>query len=156
MIENWKPATGVYEVSDQGNVRNRKTGRLLKQVKNKDGYLQVGLREDGKSKSFRVHRLVAFAFIPNPDNLPQVNHKNEDKTDNRVENLEWCDAKYNSNYGTHNKRVSNGVRNWWGKTSNLPGVKDKEKFFAYLKEHRIVHKNYVDNYYLKNKNNENN
>ena len=65
----------------------------------KDGYRNVKLYRDGKERTLYVHRLVAQAFIPNPDNLPEVNHKDEDTTNNRVDNLEWCSSKYNSNYG---------------------------------------------------------
>jgi hypothetical protein len=65
----------------------------------KDGYRNVRLHRDGKERTLYVHRLVAQAFIPNPDNLPEVNHKDEDTTNNRVDNLEWCSSKYNSNYG---------------------------------------------------------
>lgn len=99
---------GEYQIDTEGNTYSCKFGkrRLMKPTKNKYGYLQVGLRKDGKQKRFYVHRLVAEAFIPNPYNLPEVNHKNEDKSDNRVENLEFCDRKYNSNYGTRGKRIS--------------------------------------------------
>ncbi|MBL1621260.1 endonuclease, partial [Klebsiella pneumoniae] len=69
----------------------------------KNGYLYVSL---GRKKIISIHRLVAEVFIPNPNNLPQINHKDEDKTNNRVENIEWCNCKYNINDGTHNKRVS--------------------------------------------------
>ena len=62
------------------------------------------MAKNGKMKMEYIHRLVAIAFIPNPNRLPQVNHKDEDKTNNCVENLEWCDSKYNNNYGTHTKR----------------------------------------------------
>ena len=60
----------------------------------------INLHKDGKQKSYRTHRLVAQAFIDNPNNLPEINHKDEDKTNNNVDNLEWCDSKYNHNYGT--------------------------------------------------------
>lgn len=71
------------------------------------GYLQVALMaKNGKKKNELVHRLVALAFIDNPNNLPQVNHMDENKVNNCIENLEWCNAKYNSNYGTHIARVS--------------------------------------------------
>ena len=98
-----------YQINTTGEVYSlnyNKTGkkRLLKPQKDKSGYMQVQLCKDGKHKAFYVHRLVAEAFIPNPYNLPEVNHKNEDKTDNRVENLEFCDRKYNVNYGTGIKR----------------------------------------------------
>lgn len=97
-----------YFVDSEGYVFNRRTRRRLKQFKDTNGYLQVGLCKDGKTRSFLVHRLVALAFIPNPhpNEWNQVNHKNEDKTNNRVTNLEWCDCEYNNNYGTRNKRIS--------------------------------------------------
>ena len=112
-----------YEVTTTGEVINTKTGRVLKPFKSKKGYLQVSLSKNGKEKIFLIHRLVAEAFIPNPENLPQVNHKDEDKTNNYVGtresnytdgNLEWCTHEYNQNYGTRNKRIAimniNGIQ----------------------------------------------
>lgn len=110
MTEYWKDINdyeGLYQVSNLGNVRSTKTGRVLKPAKNyKGGYLQVVLYKNGRVKHFLVHRLVAEAFIPNPNNLPCINHKDEDKTMNIVENLEWCTHKYNDNYGTAIKRMT--------------------------------------------------
>lgn len=106
-MEQWKDIKGYegYQVSDWGRVKNLKFGRerILKGRKAR-GYLYVGLYQDGKQVIKKVHRLVAEAFLENPQNLPQVNHKDEDKTNNSVENLEWCDSKYNNNYGTANQR----------------------------------------------------
>lgn len=102
---------GLYQVSNDGKVRSlgnnksRKT-KILKQVTNNCGYKLVGLYKNGKGKFYTVHRLVAQAFISNPNNWPQVNHKNEVKDDNRVCNLEWCTQEYNCNYGTRNERQS--------------------------------------------------
>jgi len=117
MEEYWKPVEGyegLYEVSNEGRVRSlnyNKTGetKILRPLMIGGGYLQVQLWKDGKVKMLLVHRLVAITFIPNPDNLPQVNHKNEDKTDNRVVNLEWTTAIENSNYGTRNRRISEAL-----------------------------------------------
>lgn len=92
-----------YEVTTTGEVINTKTGRVLK-LTNRHGYLFASLWKNNKQYNRAVHRLVAEAFIPNPDNLPQVNHKDENKTNNCVENLEWCTAEYNTNYGTRNER----------------------------------------------------
>lgn len=113
MEEQWEPIEGYdhYEVSNYGNVRsytNRGTlcaePHMLSPRLNK-GYLFVNLYDSQhKMKSIKVHRLVASAFIPNPDNYPQINHKDEDKTNNHVDNLEWCDSKYNVNYGTGHAR----------------------------------------------------
>lgn len=89
-----------YEVSDQGEVRNAKTKRLLSLNKRIRGYVYVHLHQDGKSKVVTVHRLVASAFIPNPNNLETVNHINYIKDDNRVENLEWMS--YSENSGNKN------------------------------------------------------
>lgn len=113
-MEQWRDIQGyegMYQISNYGNVKSlnynkTKQEKILKFGKNYKGYLQVHLCKDGKMKTFTVHRLVANAFIPNPNELSDVNHKDEDKTNNVVENLEWCDRKYNTNYGTRTERCS--------------------------------------------------
>ena len=103
---NIKGFEGRYEISNTGQIKSVRTGRILKQRLNRNGYCQVDLCKDGAQKTFRVHRLVAYAFIPNPNNLPEVNHKDECKTNNRIDNLEWCTRKYNANYGTITERIA--------------------------------------------------
>lgn len=102
---------GLYEVSNFGNVRSLKYGktRTLKHYKTRNGYQQVDLYKNSKRNHHYIHRLVATAFIENPDNLPEINHKDEDKTNNVVSNLEWCDHIYNSNHGTRNERVADAL-----------------------------------------------
>lgn len=105
--EIWKPICGfegLYEISNFGRIKSlnynhTKKEKILSQIKNNKGYLYVDLYKNGKEKNCRVHRLVANAFIENPSNLPMVNHIDENKENNVVENLEWCDAKYNLTYG---------------------------------------------------------
>lgn len=97
----------VWSFMKKGNHKNKRgEPHLMRPSKNPYGYLQVELSIGKDYVHFYVHRLVAIAFIPNPLNLPQVNHKNEIKTDNRVENLEWMSCKDNINYGTRNARAS--------------------------------------------------
>lgn len=120
MKEIFKPIKGyegLYEVSNLGNVKSVcKNGKgigigksrkevILKPIMNK-GYLRVNLSKNGVIKHFSIHRLVAEAFLPNPNNYPEVNHKDENKTNNTIDNLEWCDSKYNNNYGTRNERIN--------------------------------------------------
>lgn len=95
---------GFYQVSNLGNVFSIKKNKILKPTILDNGYLQVDLYKNTEHKKNNIHRLVAIAFIPNPYNLPQVNHKDEDKTNNNVWNLEWCTCKENINHGTHNFR----------------------------------------------------
>ena len=121
-MEEWKDIEGfegVYQVSSLGRVKTLdryltasygskqfRKGQIIKGVVMPNGYLVVGLWRNNKSKSQYVHRLVAKAFIPNPNSLAQVNHKDEDKSNNCVSNLEWCDHLYNHNYGTIKQRIS--------------------------------------------------
>ena len=119
-MEEWRDVKGyegLYQVSNEGRVKALERIVVYKNgSKHKyeehimenvvvQGYCYVGLNSSNKQKRLRVHRLVAQAFIPNPSNLPEINHKNECTTDNNVENLEWCDRSYNINYGTRNERV---------------------------------------------------
>lgn len=122
MKEEWIPIPGyegLYEISTNGNVkmlgrRKRLWHGAYTSVSPKIvsqylvcGYKKVKLRNyDGETKMVSVHRLVAMAFLPNPNNYPQVNHKDEIKTNNCVDNLEWCTAKYNTNYGTGKERCT--------------------------------------------------
>lgn len=106
--EKWVPIFEYnnYEVSNYGRIRNISSGKLLSPVTiNKQGYKGVTLCKDKKHKRFLIHRLVATHFIPNPYNLPMVNHKDENPSNNNASNLEWCDAKYNTNYGSGLKRM---------------------------------------------------
>lgn len=106
-IWKWVPGyEGLYFISNQGEIFSVVSKRKLHPVKNYAGYSAATLTKDRKHKTYRVSRLVAQVFIPNPNNFSQVNHKNEQRDDNRVENLEWCTATYNNNYGMHNMNIS--------------------------------------------------
>lgn len=125
-MEVWKDIEGyegLYQVSNEGKIKNIKKNTYRAFSDNGCGYYFVLLCKDGEKKPFYVHRLVAKAFIPNPDNLPQVNHKNEQKHQNNVENLEWCSNKYNMNYGTARDRTS---------------VKQMKKVYQYTKNNDLV------------------
>ena len=113
-MEIWRDIdgyNGLYQISNKGRVKRLlgPSERILKLWDNGRGYLRVYLTKENTSKYIRVHRLVARAFIPNPHNLPEVNHKDENKKNNYVENLEWCDRRYNVNYGSRNERVSKKI-----------------------------------------------
>lgn len=143
-MEEWrtiKGYEGLYEVSSYGRVRSLDRyvksgyesyrlhkGKVLSPIIATNGYLFVGLQ----GRRLSVHRLVAKAFIPNPDNLPEVNHKDEDKTNNVVDNLEWCDHSYNINYGarTERQKKTNIQNGFW------TGLSRKEYKRKYWEEHR--------------------
>lgn len=134
MIEKWKDINnfdGHYQISNFGRVKSiertiaykatNQTGvefevekycpeRIIKPYI-RGGYFHIQLKKHSKSYNFTVHRLVAEHFIPNPEGLPFINHKDENKFNNRVDNLEWCTAKHNANYGTRNKRIAEKLKN---------------------------------------------
>lgn len=125
-MEEWrdiKVYEGLYQVSNYGRVKSleryEKCGnfirvrkeKILKQKLNLYGYLEVGLCKNAITKYFKVHRLVAESFISNPNNYPQVNHKDENKENNCVDNLEWCDCSYNINYGTRSEKCAEKLLN---------------------------------------------
>lgn len=113
MREIWKDIKGYkdkYQVSNLGNVKSLNYNqthkeKLLKLFQNTNGYYQIDLWKNNKGKKCLVHRLVAETFIDNPNNYPIINHKDENPLNNCAENLEWCDAKYNCNYGTRNQKI---------------------------------------------------
>ena len=129
MKEEWrdiKGYEGFYQVNNLGQVKSLDryvngrikgykrflTGKIIKPVrghKRRSLYLSVNLTINQAQKKYFIHQLVAKAFIPNPNNLPMINHKDENPSNNRVENLEWCDAKYNNNYGTKITKISKAI-----------------------------------------------
>ena len=129
MEEIWKDIfgyEGFYKVSNLGRVKrlvdwrgNDYNARYVPHPKivlpylDRNGYERICLSMQGKDKHYRIHQLVAKAFIPNPNNYPQINHIDEDKTNNRVDNLEWCTQAYNNKYGTRGQRI--GITNHNGK-----------------------------------------
>ena len=111
--EEWRDIEGyegLYQVSNLGRVKSlnynhTKSEKILKGIPDKDGYLRVALFKNGR-KDYMVHQLVAKMFIPNPNDLPVINHKDENKQNNTTENLEWCTIAYNNSYGNRPEKVS--------------------------------------------------
>ena len=123
-----------YCPTSDGQIYSKKTNRFLRQTVGKDGYARFGYSIDGKIGSCLVHRLVATVFIPNPNNLPQVNHKDEDKTNNAMCNLEWCTPKYNCNYGEKAYKYAKSRNAKTSKRHCGVGFHKRDKvWFAYIR-----------------------
>lgn len=133
----------VVTVEDNGRVYDKPLkGKQLKQSLHTKGYKTVALTKNGKTKTVFVHRIVAEAFIDNSDNLPFINHKDEDKTNNFVENLEWCTNEYNLKYGTARERQAKSLK------GRKHTEKEKAKISASMKKYRDrerAEKGYCDN-----------
>ena len=141
--EVWKPVRnyeGLYEVSNMGRVKSLERTvwcglnggcyraipeKILEGYDDGHGYLQVELYKDGKGKWCSINRLVAQAFLENPQNLPEVNHKDEDKTNNRVENLEWCTKQYNVEYSKAKAVI--GINKVSGLIVEFPSTREAER-----------------------------
>ena len=148
--EAWKTIEGFegfYEVSSLGRVRSLprvvkgnhnstqfRKGKILKQKIKKNGYLYVCLAKESVNTYHHIHRLVAKAFIPNPDNLPQINHKDECKTNNVVGNLEWCSQLYNNNYSNKIERgiATKIARGYAYEPENREAMTKKKRHLYYL------------------------
>lgn len=141
--EIWKEIEGyeaIYEVSNLGRVRSldrvdcagkRLKGKILRNCAHKDGYMLVGLNKNGNKRKFTIHRLVAIAFIQNPCGYEQINHIDEIKYNNFDFNLEWCDSKYNMNYGTaQERRIKN--------TDFIAINKQGKKIYQYDKNNNLI------------------
>ena len=136
-MKDIKGFEGLYAITEDGRVYNYKTKRYLTGTKG-DGYVTVELRKDGKSKWLLVHRLVAEAYLENPNNYPVVNHKDEIKNHNWVDNLEWCTQKDNVNHGTARQRLSEahkGVKLSEEHRQAIADAKKGEKHPMYGKHH---------------------
>lgn len=152
MQEIWKDVVGyegLYQVSNLGSVRSLRSGKPkpLKQRPDADGYKTLDFCVYGVQQTFKVHRLVAEAFIPNFKNLPEINHKDENKANNRVDNLEWCTHEYNCEYGTVKERISKAKTNGKGSRTVLqytldgsfvaeyPSTKEVERQLGFFATH---------------------
>ena len=150
-IEIWKDIPeyeGLYQVSNFGRVKSLERivlfkdnrvyvykEQMLKQWISR-GYPTINLHKNNIRKTFRVHCLVASAFLENPDNLPCINHKDENKQNNYVDNLEWCTHEYNMNYGTRNERISNKHK---GKKRSKEFIKKKQiKILQYTLDDNFI------------------
>lgn len=143
--DNWKKVKGYeeqYLINNDGEVYSLLSNKVLKPNYMTTGYLSVELFKNGKRKRCSIHRLVAEAFIDNPDNLPCVNHKDENKQNNNVENLEWCTYKYNSNYGTckekikKNRVISDKLRN----SIRATGLKNAKPVIQLTKDNVVINR----------------
>lgn len=150
MKELWKDIVGYegyYQISNFGNVKSLDRvdgigrtikGHLLKWKHNNRGYFTISLNKNGKARYFLVHRLVATMFIKNPDNLPEVNHIDEDKSNNSVDNLEWCTSEYNHKYGTREeRRLSNTDFSFLVERNKISGYKNFKPIVAIYPNGRL-------------------
>lgn len=124
---------GLYKISSHGRVWSCRKNRCLKDIITNNGYCRVHLVNNGSVKSMAIHRLVAMAFIPNPENKPTVNHKNEDKKDNHVENLEWATIAEQNIHGTRIERAI-AHTNWSERKIDYAVVAAKHDYYSMNKK----------------------
>ena len=141
MEEEFKKIDGYdnYEISNQGNVRNSDTGRVLKPIKNRDGYYNVYLCKDGIKKALKIHRLIALHFIPNPDNLLYIDHIDRNRTNNSISNLRWISKSNNNRNITKRQNTSSkfiGVyfKKCAGKYVTHISINNKRKHIGYYEK----------------------
>lgn len=104
-MKDIKGYEGLYAATSCGKIYSYRAKKFLKPRKDRGGYLLINLYKDSKMKTYTIHRLITETYLPNPDNLPEVNHKDEDKSNNALSNLEWCTREYNINYSKAKKVI---------------------------------------------------
>lgn len=131
----WKQYYKNYYISDEGEVKNINTGRILTPYITPQGYYRTNIRIKGKTKALFIHQAVAELFIPNPLNLPMVNHKDGNKLNNEVNNLEWCDASYNVQHAIeHNLFDPRGEKNNLSKLTEADVLYIRSHYIKYSSE----------------------
>lgn len=143
MEEIWKDIRGIdskHEISNKGRVRNKKTGKILSPKNSKGWYLSVQLLVNGKYKTFRIHRLVAQYFVPNPNKLPIVNHKDLNKQNNFAENLEWVTYKENTQHAIENEAYNNAIKTLVDWNKNKKCFKKYGYIYQFDKEMNFIAK----------------
>ena len=149
MKEIWKDIIGfegIYEISNLGRIRRIKTGRILSTRRSDGWYITVTLYKDKKRYGKSLHRLVAETFVPNPYNLPEVNHIDEDKINNRADNLEFCDRKYNNNYGSRMDKIRDTKLKNGHINEEYSGLDKKSYGKKYYQDHKEERKEYNKKY----------
>lgn len=139
--EIWKDVKdyeGLYQISNLGNIRGMKSNKVLVLSSSPSGYKFIRLFKKSKGKNYRIHRLVAEAFIPNVKNLPFVNHKDENTGNNCVDNLEWCTASYNINYGNRNNKAAKKISIWRKKKGSDYSPRERKKVAQYTLDDKYV------------------
>lgn len=131
----WKQYYKNYYISDKGEVKNINTGRILKQYITHQGYYRTNIRKENKTIAVFIHQAVASLFIPNPLNLPMINHKDGNKLNNEINNLEWCDASYNAQHAIeHNLMKPYGEDNGFSKLTNEAVIDIRTHYKKYSEE----------------------
>lgn len=154
MIEKWKDIVGYenkYQISNFGRLRN--ANGIMKPMTATNGYLVACLWKNNKQKKFVLHKLVAQAFLENSNNYKEVNHIDENKTNNRADNLEWCSHKYNMNYGTLKEKISkaNSGRTTSDETKQKLSQISKGRIWVNNgKQEKLIKKENKENYHLWN------
>ena len=131
---------GKYQISNLGKVKNTETGRLMTVYINNNGYQRTSFNYKGKIKHYYIHRLIAKAFIPNPENKPHINHINTIRDDNRIENLEWVTRKENSNNPLTRKHLSEAIKNKTKISKAVLVISDTKEIIGYYKSASILAK----------------
>ena len=133
----------LYDITEDGKCINKKTGYIKKTFISNTGYKRVSLWNNGKQQKFSIHRLVATKYIPNPNNYPLVNHKDGNKLNNNVDNLEWCDLSYNTKHAYKHNLINSNTTKVIQYSKDMKKIKEWDSVIEVEKELKINHANII-------------